>query len=308
LAGRHLFTSESVTEGHPDTFYSTNLNFQGGLYALTTLTGTKERITPGRKEELLSILRADFGKVSQRETARRLDLGKTTVNRWNALMGLRHQKFTCNESFFDVWTEESAYVLGYVYTDGNIQCDPIASRWGLTITANERDVDHLEGIRQLLQITKPLLYAPKTRSYRMMIASRVLAEKLVRIGVVPRKSLIVEFPQVPRTYLRHFIRGVVDGDGSVSYIDRPRSPYFAIRIYSGSQRFLFGAEAAIVAQTGISARVYLVHPGNAYVLDYTCSRAERLGTWLYEDSHIFLDRKYTAFATMKVKRSARIAA
>lgn len=254
----------------------------------------------------MPILRADFGKISQRETARRLGLGKTTVNRWDCLMGLRYQKFTCNESFFDEWTEESAYVLGYVYTDGNVQCDPIASRWGLTITTKESDMYHLERIRQLLQITKPLLYAPKTRSYRMIIANRVLAEKLVRMGVVPRKSLIVEFPQIPGPYLRHFVRGIVDGDGSVFYFDRPRSPYFAIRIYSGSQRFLIGAREAIMNQTGIQGNVREVHK-NAYVLDCTCSRAERLGAWLYEDSRIFLERKHSAYVLMRTKRRVQFA-
>ena len=307
MVGRHLFTSESVAEGHPSSLESRS-NTYGWLYSRNWSPSVPATIAPEIKKELLLILRASFGVASQRKIARKLGLGKTTVNRWNAEMGLRYHKFSCDVPFFDTWTEESAYVLGYVSTDGNVQCDPVASRWGLTITASEKDVDHLERVRQLLKITKPLLYASKTRSYRMIIANRILAEKLVKLGVVPHKSLIAEFPRIPPQHLRHFIRGVVDGDGSVSYFDRPRSPYFAIRIYSGSQRFLVGAEAAISAQTNISARVYNAHPGNAYVLDYTCSRAERLGAWLYADSHIFLDRKHKAFATMKAKKSPRIAA
>jgi hypothetical protein len=87
---------------------------------------------------------------------------------------------------------------------------------------------------------------------------------------------------------------------------RSRSPYFAIRIFSGSPRFLVGAEAAIADQTGIPARLRLAHPDNAYVLDYTCSRAEKLGMRLYENNHIFLERKFKAFAMMKPKRSAKI--
>jgi len=308
LTGRHLFTSESVAEGHLSEANVGDKLSGGGLHSHVAFDDVTGPIPLEKKLELMVALRDSFGKVSQREMARRLGLGKTTVNRWNAEMGLHHQKFTCDESFFDTWTEESAYVLGYVFTDGNVQCDPIGSRWGLTITASEKDVNHLEQVRQLLKITKPLLYASKTRSYRMIIANRILAEKLVRLGVVPHKSLIMEFPQIPSQYLRHFIRGVVDGDGSVFYFDRVRSPYFVIRIASGSRSFLLRAEAAIMAQTDISARVYMAHPENTYVLDYTCSRAERLGAWLYEGSHIFLNRKYKAFAVMKAKRSARIAA
>jgi len=301
MAGRHLFTSESVAEGHPEMALLTEPSDGCRLYALRDYNDVARWIAPERKRDLLPKLRENFGRISQRETARLLGLGHTTVNRWYGEIGLKHQKFTCDESFFDVWTEESAYLLGYIFTDGNVQCDPVASRWGLTITASEKDVEHLERVRQLLKVTKPLLYASKTRSYRMAIANRTLAEKLVKLGVVPRKSLIVEFPRVPPEYLRHFMRGVVDGDGSVFYFDRPRSPYFAIRVYSGSRKFLVGAGKAVKDQTGIPASVREVHK-NAYVLDYTCSRAERLGRWLYDDSHISLERKRKQFIEMKTKR------
>ena len=251
-------------------------------------------------------MRASFGILSQRDMARRLGLGRTTVKRWTAEMGLRYRKFTCNESFFDTWTEESAYTLGYVFTDGNVQYDTRASRWGLTITAAQKDESHLEKIRQLMRITKPLTYSAKTRSYRMTIASRVLAEKLVEKGVVPRKSLVVDFPDVPVPFLRHFIRGVVDGDGSVFYFDRHRSTYFSIRIYSVSRLFLIGAQAAIEEQISVASYPRRVHK-NVFVLEYTCARAERLGRWLYEGSHIFLPRKHQAYLKMKEKRGYQIA-
>jgi hypothetical protein len=263
-----------------------------------------ELITPEKKKALKPILQANFGKISQREVARRLGLGKTTVNGWNAEMGLRHEKISCNELFFDSWTEDSGYVLGYIYADGNTQNNPGRSRWALTITASEKDVDHLDRVRQLLQVTKPLLYSAKTRSCRMIISNRALVEKLIGIGVNPRKSLVVEFPRIPNVYLRHFIRGVVDGDGSVSYFNRKRSPYFEIRIFSGSRRFLVGASQAIETVTTISANVQHSH-GNTYVIRYSSSRGERLGAWLYDDAHIFLERKHQAYVLMKTKRSAK---
>jgi hypothetical protein len=301
MTGRHLFTSESVAEGHPGRTLCLEPFLGGPLYVLGSCNDMGRTIAPDVKSGLLPKLRSNFGRISQREAARLFGLGHTTVNRWYNEMGLKYEKFTCDESFFDNWTEESAYVLGYIFADGNVQCDPIESRWGLTITASEKDVAHLERVRQLLKITKSLLYAAKTRSYRLNIANRTLAKKLVKLGVVPRKSLIVEFPRVPTRYLRHFIRGVVDGDGSVFYFDRPRSPYFTIRVFSGSRKFLTGAGRAIMGQTGIPARVRMVHK-NAYVLDYTCSRAERLGRWLYDDSHIFLERKHSQYTFMKARR------
>lgn len=300
MVKHHLFTSESVAEGHPD-FAIPPLGEGWSLSSLTDFYDTTRPYSTERKAELVERLRSSFGSQSQREMARRLGLGKTTVNRWMAEVGIKHQKFTCDECFFDTWTEESAYVLGYVFTDGNVQCDPVSSRWGLTITAAQRDLAHLERVRHLLGITKPLLYAESTRSYRMNIASKVLAEKLVDRGVFPRKSLSMDFPAVPLPFLKHFIRGVVDGDGSVFYFDRPRSPYFSIRIYSGSRLFLIGAQAAIRTETSIGSHPRRVHK-NTYLLEYTCGRAETLGRWLYEGAGIFLARKQQAYLAMKEKR------
>lgn len=48
---------------------------------------------------------------------------------------------------------------------------------------------------------------------------------LIKQGCVPRKSLILTFPntnQVPENLINHFIRGYFDGDGSVFYTIRER--------------------------------------------------------------------------------------
>ena len=48
---------------------------------------------------------------------------------------------------------------------------------------------------------------------------------LIKQGCVPRKSLILTFPntnQVPENLINHFIRGYFDGDGSISYGIRER--------------------------------------------------------------------------------------
>jgi intein/homing endonuclease len=35
------------------------------------------------------------------------------------------------------------------------------------------------------------------------------------MGMVPNKSLVLKFPDIPKEMYRHFIRGYFDGDGSL---------------------------------------------------------------------------------------------
>ncbi len=258
-------------------------------------------INPKEKEKMLPFIQSNFGKISQREIARGLGIGKTSVNKWSAELGLKHKKHTVNEKFFNKWSENCAYVLGYIFSDGNIAWNPSKGYQSLTITASEKDKDHLENVRKILSSTKPLLYGKSTNSFRMIVCNQKICIKLMKFGVVPRKSLIVKFPNIPQIYVRHFIRGVVDGDGMVRYVNRKRSPYFEIRIASGSPKFLRKLARVVNRDISVASKVRRIG-GNTFEVNYTCRRGEKLADWLYKDSNIFLKRKFDHYTIALSKR------
>ena len=250
-----------------------------------------------QKRKLLPFIRNNFGKLSQREIARQLGIGKTSINRWAAELGFKHKKHTVNESFFDKLNESSAYLLGLIYADGNIAWNPNPKKsyWALTITASAKDKEHLENIRTILKSTKPLLYSEKTNSYRLIANSKKLCSKLMELGVTPNKSLTIEFPEfLPEEHLNHFVRGIIDGDGNIRYVDRERSPYFEITIASGSKKFCEGLVNAIQKSTGIKANIRLAKQ-NTYVIQYSCSRGEKLAKYIYSNANLYLKRKKEAY-------------
>ncbi len=257
-------------------------------------------IDPEKKNDILPFLKTNFGKISQRKMARKVGVGKTSVNRWCSELGLKHVKHTVNEDFFDRINKESAYVLGYLFADGNINWNPEKGYQSVTITASEKDHEHLEKIRNIISSTKPLLYSEKTRSYRLIANSKKLCKVLMKLGLVPSKSLIVEFPEIPKKYLRHFIRGVIDGDGTVRYVKRKRSPYFEISISSGSHSFLKSVSAILNEHVGIDAGIRKVGK-NTYLLQYSCSRGKKLAEWIYHDSGMFLVRKFKHYEAINAK-------
>lgn len=245
------------------------------------------------KEKMLPFIKSNFGEISEREMARRLGIGKTSVNRWRTELGLSIKKNTVNDDFFKTWTPEMAYILGYIFADGNINWKPEKSYRTLTITASEKDKSHLEEVRELLESTKELLYSERTKSYRLIVNSKIICKDLMKLGMIPRKSLSIKFPEIPEKFLKHFIRGVIDGDGNVRYVNREKSPYFEITISSGSEDFL-KVMSEKISSFDVEGRVRKVK-GNVFILQYSCKRGLNLAKWIYDDGNLCLDRKFRQY-------------
>ena len=252
------------------------------------------KISLNKKRTYLSYIKSNFDRLSGREISRRLRIGKTTVNRWSKDLGLKYPKNTVNENFFNELNEKSSYFLGYIFADGNISWNTKKGYYSTTITASEKDKEHLEKLRFLISSTKPLIYSSKTKSYRLIINSKKLCKKLMEYGLTPRKSLTIKFPNIPLSQLKHFVRGVIDGDGNVRYVKRKRSPYFEITIASGSKKFCECLIKSIKQSIGLSANIRKVG-NNTHIIQYSCNRGEKLAEYIYSNSNIFLERKYLVY-------------
>lgn len=241
------------------------------------------------KHFCFDFIEKNFHKLSQREIARQLNVGKTSVNNWSRKLGLRYKKFAVDEGFFKKWSPEMAYILGYIAADGNIAWDKKKCYNSLTITACAKDKKHLEKVRKVMQITKLLLFGQATNSYRLIIANKIICLDLMSLGIMPRKSLTIKLPIVPAVFLPHFIRGIIDGDGSVKFYNRTRSPYFEISISSGSPEFIKSLRKAILENVGVDSRIFKTP--SCFLLRYSCKRGLSLAWWIYNDASLFLARK-----------------
>jgi len=260
------------------------------------------KISLGNKERYLSFIKGNLSKLSQREIARRSGIGKTTVNRWAKEIGFKFQKHTVNENFFDNFNENSSYILGLICSDGNISWNPKRSYRALTITASEKDKNHLENIRKILSSTRPLLYSRKTKSYRLIVNNKKICQRLIDLGIKPKKSLSIRFPHIPKDQLKHFIRGVIDGDGNIRYVKRKRSPYFEITLASGSKLFCEDLIKSIRENCEIDANTRKIGK-NTYMVQYSCSRGEKLANFIYSNANLFLERKYLPYKNINSIRN-----
>ena len=216
-------------------------------------------------------------------------------------------RYDCDHDFFSKDSEESFYAAGFIAADGGV-----SDKGVLSIGLASKDRPQLEMIKRLLKAENPIgeyliknsKINPKwndCKKVEMKITSSKMCTDLKRFNVVPRKSLILKFPEWMKSHpLRHhFIRGYFDGDGSFySSIknDGARTVeqiYFGLR---GTDDFLSAVKDIFNKEIDLSdnskKKQARLNSG-IYSLEYGGNRVlEKIVDYLYKDSTIYMDRKY----------------
>lgn len=123
----------------------------------------------------------------------------------------RPRKHAVNEDFFKTWSHEMAWVLGLFITDGNV------SSKVHSISFSQKDEGILRSIAQYMEADYMLApFGPTMQTPTLILNSKEMKIDLDKLGIGPRKSFNVPFPNVPEEFLPSFVRGVIDGDGWVS--------------------------------------------------------------------------------------------
>lgn len=195
--------------------------------------------------------------------------------------------YKVDELFFEkIDSEEKAYVLGWMYSDGNVMPEG-----KLRICLNQKDEEIILKIKDILEYEGPLYYKKERNSsekqVELCINRKKMTDDLNKLGVIPAKSLVIDFPtfdQVPQNLIHHFVRGVFDGDGSISN---------GIMI-CGS--YLFTQKLAQIIPckiTNIYQRYKDRKPEKSAHQLFIGRRQEiqKFINWLYMDATIYLNRK-----------------
>ena len=129
--------------------------------------------------------------------------------------------------FKELDTEAKAYILGFLASDGTITYDTENGVYSVKIVVNSIDRHILEIIKkefntgvevkdyiETANLPQGGTCASKLSS--LLLCSKELVEDVMKYGVVPRKSLVLDinYNLIPKELKRHFWRGLYDGDGS----------------------------------------------------------------------------------------------
>ena len=195
------------------------------------------------------------------------------------------RKYNVDETFFDIIdTEEKAYWLGFLCADGYIN----TGRGFVTLTLSTRDREHLNSYKKALKY-EGVIYDEVSKYCRstIRISSRPLSKSLSDKGVVQAKSLILKPPTqyVPKDLLRHFWRGMVDGDGYIGHkkgVLELIGTEDVVRAFKEFCKDFSSADPTPYHRTNPKTWS-IMYCGNLSVA--------AIVTELYRDSKVFLDRK-----------------
>ena len=147
---------------------------------------------------------------------------------------------------FDCPSSDQAYVLGFWWADGCIGDNKKRPDYRVEFTS--ADKNHLLAIASCLGGQSGLRFAGG--AYRITLGRKVIWEAIKRQGGMPAKSLTATWPSPPAQYFRDFVRGYVDGDGSLGFDGLNRGPWLQI---VGTRAFLEGLSRQVYDATGIAA-------------------------------------------------------
>lgn len=220
--------------------------------------------------------------------------------------GKSRRKYNLDEEYFDnIASQNQAYILGFLYADGNNS----PSKSTISLSLQEEDVDILEKMRNELKSSRPLEFIDYSNKhtfgysyknqYRLCLFSSHMCKTLEKLGMIQNKSLSLEFPkQLPQDLWRHFIRGYFDGDGSIYFRNKDKTSKCTMTITSTDS---FCQEILHIFRQnldGIGGNIYdaSCHNGTTKVVTLSGNRqVKTVLDWLYKDSELFLQRKWERY-------------
>lgn len=250
-------------------------------------------------EEILSVQRLHDDGYSNSDIGRRYGVSRQAIrqhlqhgNNPRKPRGQGQRKYDCNHDYFhSIDTESKAYWLGFLTAD---LCLTKSNKLDLRLAT--KDVGHIRSFAQAIEANNPILYYcypnrnPPVDECCLIVASPQMSKDLKTFGVTPNKTLSTRFPSIDPTLERHFIRGLVDGDGWFISSNRGNLGFGLLGTVSlmmeTQRRLTLNCNLRLVkliANGDSMDIVRFVHEGN--------TQCVRIANYLYEGATIFLPRK-----------------
>lgn len=206
------------------------------------------------------------------------------------------------ENFFDeIDTEEKAYFLGLMISDGNVFNDETGRQASISITLDSNDKYILEAFRSALGANTSVAHDGRGCS-QIAVRSNKMAETLAGYGVVPRKSHITYLPlNIPKDKFSHLIRGIFDGDGSIQ-AHQHGTHFLHSFSFCGSHRLMQDIVDFLQEHLSLVGAISVYDYKDKELSDFKLQTIQDMytfGEWMYKDASIYLKRKRDKYLEFK---------
>jgi hypothetical protein len=197
---------------------------------------------------------------------------------------------------------ESAYWAGFLAADGCVDKNRIRLYLGII------DVGHLHKFKAFLKSRHKVAESTNYNRCSFEFSNKTIRSDLESLYLItPRKSLVLEFPEISEELLPHFIRGYFDGDGTLcetfSNVNSITSSIIAG--FLGSPAFMVRCSEIVhrVINKNNTLKLMTHTNGINLILKLNTNDAKKFLTWIYKDStpETRLDRKYCLYDRLVVQ-------
>jgi|AntAceMinimDraft_6_1070360.scaffolds.fasta_scaffold01671_10 hypothetical protein len=207
-------------------------------------------------------------------------LGITRSNKINS------RKYSLNHEYFsEIDLEHKAYWLGFIQADGYL----LTGTPGIGIALAEVDRGHLEKFKNSIEADYPIkTYRGNGYSQndyvRIIVKSEKMWNDLNNLGVTPQKTKTTLPIKVDKGLERHYIRGLMDGDGSIKISKSSKAGYRGDFVSATPEMATYIADAL-----GKGA-VRFDKNKNVWYSEFTLTIKNL--DYLYDEATVYLSRKH----------------
>lgn len=197
--------------------------------------------------------------------------------------------------------ENLNYIIGFFQGDGN-HTENTRNRGRISVELNHRDIDILEKIKEIIiphiNVTiksrlRDTNFKQNSHQTTLRIYDWAFRKAIKQYVPVGRKSDIIEPPYLlPNFSKRHYIRGLIDADGSIGISNNNRA---FISLCVSSEKIKEFLIKDIEEVTGLKKEMNRNTRDNVYNIMLNNEEAIEYAKYLYEDSSLYLDRKYKEY-------------
>jgi hypothetical protein len=136
------------------------------------------------------------------------------------------------------------------------------------------------------------------------VDSKILTDKLLQYGIDNNKTRTLSgnlFTLIPENMHQHFIRGYVDGDGSIFFDKSSNTPKFSV---ASTKNFLISLQSILIYFCGIN-KTKIVGKDGGGCYEFVIAGPYHIAPvrdWLYSNATVFLERKRNVFFSIKPRK------
>jgi len=245
-------------------------------------------------------------KLSITEIAVLCVVSKPTIYKWIYDFHLTREKvfprrsksrYSLNEKYFKkIDNSNKAYWLGFIAADGCLRNTKGQRKFYIELARKDRG--HIEKFRKEIEYKGPIYdierKGRKTYSSKIEVCCCGMVQDLVKHGILQNKTKTLKRPNIDKKYYHHWIRGMFDGDGSISLCHDGilRGEFF------GNKDIMEFIVENIPGTNMISSKK--LHKGSYYHSFGGNKISQKIYDYLYRDGKTYLNRKKEKFL-LKVK-------